>query len=448
MRWGEVMYKQRVKEDILRLLEGQKNASQEEVIQILEQKFHTIANASPALFWMSDTSKGCNWFNQKWLEFRGRTLTQEVGSGWTEGVHPDDYDRCLEIYSGSFDRREPFSMEYRLQGRDGEYLWFIDQGIPRFDHKETFVGYIGSLLDITELKKQERELRLSAGVFEHSREGIMITDANSVIMQVNRAFTSITGYGDEVVGKTPGILKSGRHDPDFYQAMWAQLDQEHYWKGEIWNRRANGEVYPESLSISAVCDSAGEIENYVGLFSDISVWKDYETDLMHRANHDYLTGLPNRSLLYDRLSQAIKRSARNQQPLMIASVDLDNFKEINDQFGHLYGDKVLIHVASVMLGTFRDGDTISRHGGDEFIIVMPESEPDTKSVNRVRRMLQRLSEPFQIDNHHFQLTASIGVTAYPQKIEVDADELIRQSDNAMYKAKQSGRNCYYIYDEL
>lgn len=439
------MYNHQLKEDILILLEGQKNATQEETIQILEQKIHTIANASPALFWMSDTSMGCNWFNKKWLEFRGRTLEQEYGNAWAEGVHPEDYDRCLEIYCSSFERREFFSMEYRLQRHDGEYLWFIDQGIPRYDYKGNFVGYIGSLLDITELKQQEQALRLSAGVFEHSREGIMITDAKGVIIQVNRAFTGITGFGDEVVGKTPSVLKSGRHDAGFYETMWAQLSEQGHWKGEIWNRRVSGEIYPESLSISAVYDSSGELQNYVGLFSDISVWKDYESDLMHRANHDYLTGLPNRSLLYDRLSQAIKHSLRSQQPLTVASVDLDNFKEINDQFGHLYGDKVLIHVASVMHRTFRDGDTISRHGGDEFILVMPDSDPD--STEHINLLLQRLSEPFLVDEHRFQLTASIGVTSYPQAAEVSADELIRQSDSAMYKAKQAGRNCYYLYDE-
>ncbi|WP_428035689.1 diguanylate cyclase domain-containing protein [Amphritea sp.] len=434
-----------LRDDILLLLDGQENASQEEVIQILEQKFNTIANASPALFWMSDTGMGCNWFNQKWLEFCGRTLEQEFGTGWTEGVHPDDYDRCLAIYSGSFARRVAFSMEYRLERADGEYLWFIDQGQPRYDHKGNFIGYIGSLLDITALKQQEQALRLSAGVFEHSREGIMITDRKGIIIQINRAFTDITGYGDEVVGKTPAVLKSGRHDAGFYQALWAELEREHYWKGEIWNRQANGEVYPESLSISAVCDAAGEVQNYVGLFSDISAWKHYETDLKHRANYDYLTGLPNRSLLYDRLDQAVIHTHRSQQPLIVASVDLDNFKDINDQYGHLIGDRVLVHVASVMKGVFRDGDTISRHGGDEFILILPEAKPKS-SIRRIELLLQHLAEPFFIDSHRFQLTASIGVTSCPQLKEVDGEELIRQSDSAMYKAKQAGRNRYQIYD--
>ena len=439
------MDKYPLKEDILLLLEGQENASEAEVIQILEQKFNTIANASPALFWMSDISMGCHWFNQKWLAFRGRTLEQECGSGWTEGVHPDDYDHCLAIYGDSFECREAFSMEYRLQRYDGEYLWFIDQGQPRYDHKGNFIGYIGSLLDITPLKQQEQALRLSAGVFEHSREGIMITDSRNVILQINRAFTDITGYGAEVVGKTPDVLKSGRHDAAFYKTLWAELERNHYWKGEIWNRQASGEVYPESLSISAVCDASGEVQNYVGLFSDISAWKSYETDLKHRANYDYLTGLPNRSLLYDRLAQAVIHANRSQQPLMVASVDLDDFKEVNDEYGHLMGDKVLIHVASVMTGVFRDGDTISRHGGDEFILIMPDAKPQYTIV-RIELLLQRLAEPFIIENISLKLTASIGLTTYPQLNKVDGEELIRQSDSAMYKAKKAGRNRYQLYD--
>lgn len=439
------MDKPALADDILILLEGQTNASQDEVIQILEQKFHTLANASPVLFWMSDTSKGCNWFNQNWLDFRGRSLEEEYGNQWAQGVHPEDFQHCLDIYTSHFDQRLPFSMEYRLQRYDGVYRWFIDQGLPRYDHQDNFIGYIGSLLDITELKERDQELRLAASVFEHSQEGIMITDRSGVIVKINQAFTKITGFGGEVIGKRPNVLKSERHSPSFYNAMWEQLLSEQFWRGEVWNRRANGEIYPESLSISAVCDDQGNVQNYVGLFSDISRRKAHENELEHRANHDHLTSLPNRSLLQDRLMQAIIHARRSKLPLIVACIDLDGFKEINDNLGHHYGDRVLIHIAESMKAFFRNEDTIARYGGDEFILVMPDSGPISENLPRIERLLLKLAEPFIIEGCHLKVSASIGLTSYPQAHHVDAKELIRQADTAMYRAKKAGRNRYHIF---
>jgi diguanylate cyclase (GGDEF)-like protein/PAS domain S-box-containing protein len=290
------------------------------------------------------------------------------------------------------------------------------------------------------------KLKRAASVFSHAHEGIMITDATATITEVNNTFTQMTGYtSEEVLGENPRILQSGRHSSEFYVEMWAALLTQDHWSGEIWNRRKNGEVYPEMLTISAVKNAAGFVQHYVSLCTDITTMKVYQGQLEHVAHYDVLTDLPNRVLLADRLSHAMALSQRRGQSLGVAFMDLDGFKEVNDNYGHNVGDELLITVSQRMKAALREGDTLARIGGDEFIAVMVDLDNIEESSPILERLLQAASDPVTIGNDVMQVSASIGVTLYPQDGS-DADQLMRHADQAMYGAKQAGKNQYRLFD--
>ncbi len=299
---------------------------------------------------------------------------------------------------------------------------------------------------VLEQYNAQESLRLSAQVFDGSSEAIMITDTEQRIVRVNRAFSKVTQYlAVEVIGQQPSILSSGRHDEHYFQAMWQSLENFGHWQGEIWNKRKDGEVFPEWLSISVVRDAEGKLTHYVGMFSDISERKEIEAKVEFLAYHDALTGIPNRVLLGDRMKQGIAQTAREQNMMAVCYLDLDGFKPINDTLGHEAGDQVLIEVAKRIGRTIRGGDTISRLGGDEFVVLLLALERGEECVSTLDRLLDVLAQPFTIGKHLIQVSASIGVCIYPLDDE-DPDTLLRHADQAMYKAKQSGKNCFHIYD--
>ena len=661
-----------------------------------------ILDNGQVLIWMAGLDKGCYYFNKPWLWFRGKTLEEEFGNGWSKGVHTEDFERCLKVYNTAFDKHEKFSIVYRLLRHDGVYRWILDEGAPRFDAQGQFIGYIGHCLDVTETeqaiklanvteqklkesenrfhtlmenipsiavqgytlegkvifwneasqrlygyskkealsgnllsliipeemqedvkgamewmsksgesipagelllqrkdgsrvpvfsshglvkyidappelfcldidlseqkkaqdalrdsedrfkalhnasfggitihdkglildcnqglskisgysvneligmdgllliaknsrdivmlniqsgyekpyevfglhkegfeyplrlearvipyrgknvrvvefrditeeKKAQEELRLAASVFTQAREGILISDASGIIIKVNDAFAKITGYShDEVIGKRPSILKSGRHDDTFYADMWKALVEKDHWYGEIWNRRKNGEVYVEMLTISAIKNAYGQTSQYMALFSDISIAKEHERQLEYIAYHDALTTLPNRMLLGDRLRQGMAQTKRHSKKLVISYLDLDGFKIINDCYGHEVGDKLLIALSLKMKQLLREGDTLARLGGDEFVLVFSDMEDIKTSIPMLQRMLTTIAEPLAIDGLSLQVSASIGVTFYPQEEEMEADQLLRQADQAMYQAKLAGKNRYHVFDD-
>jgi diguanylate cyclase (GGDEF)-like protein/PAS domain S-box-containing protein len=306
---------------------------------------------------------------------------------------------------------------------------------------------LGIIRDITTRKKAEEKLHLAANVFTYAREGITITTADGTIIDVNDAFTRITGYSrNEVLGKNPRILSSGRQDKAFYVAMWRDLLEQGYWYGEIWNRRKDGEVYAEMLTISAIRDAAGHTSQYVALFSDITPIKEHQNQLEHIAHYDALTTLPNRVLLADRLHQAMVQVQRHQQRLAVAYLDLDGFKAINDHHGHDVGDQLLMTVASRMKQALREGDTLARLGGDEFVAVLLDLPDIEASVPLLSRLLTAAALPVHSGDLVLQVSASLGVTFYPQTDELDADQLLRQADQAMYQAKLAGKNRYHVFD--
>ena len=296
-------------------------------------------------------------------------------------------------------------------------------------------------------EKADEQLRLAANVFAHASEGIVITGLDGKIIDVNAAFTRITGYSRaEVLGQNPSILSSGKQDKAFYAAMWHHLIHHGHWHGEVWNRRKDGEVYAEMLTISTVSNAAGLPEQYVALFSDITATKTHQSQLEHIAHFDALTNLPNRVLLSDRMRQALALTLRRELLLCVAYIDLDKFKCINDQHGHEVGDQMLVALAQRMKLILREGDSLARLGGDEFAAILVDLPTLADSVPMLTRLLEAAAQPVELGELTLQVSASIGVTFYPQAEEVDADQLLRQADQAMYQAKLAGKNRYHVFD--
>ncbi|WP_317201372.1 EAL domain-containing protein [Janthinobacterium sp.] len=292
----------------------------------------------------------------------------------------------------------------------------------------------------------DARLQLAASVFTHAREGIMITDAEGVIIEVNDTFTRVSGYShQEALGQTPRILNSGRQPPAYYAAMWRALADTGHWDGEAWNRRKNGEVHAELITISAVRDAAGKTQNYVALFTDITPFKEHQRQLEYIAHYDALTGLPNRVLLADRLQHALAQSQRRGQSLALVYLDLDGFKAINDLHGHQVGDALLVTLARRMQAALREGDTIARIGGDEFVAVLVDLERPQDCEPVLARLLQAAAAPVPAEGQQLRVSASIGVTLSPRD-GAEADLLMRQADQAMYLAKKSGKNRYHLFD--
>jgi len=292
----------------------------------------------------------------------------------------------------------------------------------------------------------EQQLRLSATVFERCSQGITVTDVDGTILSANPAFTKITGYSaNEAIGQNPRFLRSGRHGKDFYGNMWQQLCQVGHWEGEIWNRRKNGEVYPEWLWISAVKDAAGCIAQYVAMFSDISESMRAQRRIEFLANHDALTELPNRLSANQHLQLAIGNAEKSKAKVALLFLDMDHFKSINETRGHLFGDAVLKTVTTRIQSCVRETDTISRHGGDEFIVILSDLR-DAEAIVRIAEMiLRRTEEPLTLDGHELSLTLSIGIALYPDD-GTDFESLLSSADAAMYQAKEVGRNTYQFFD--
>ncbi len=301
-------------------------------------------------------------------------------------------------------------------------------------------------------EEREAALRIAAIAFE-TEEGMMVTDTDAVIIQVNQAFTRITGYSaEEAIGQTPILLRSNRHDAEFYLDMWESIGRHNYWQGEIWNRRKSGEIYPEWLNITAVLGKDGKITNYVGSFIDITERKRAENEIHHLAFYDPLSQLPNRRLLLDRLRQAVATGERNHSGGALLFIDLDNFKTLNDTKGHGIGDLLLIEVAKRLQACVREGDTVARFGGDEFVLLLEGlSEEKAQAAVQARgvgeKVLEALNHPYMLEGNEFHSSSSMGITLffnYKEKL----DELLKQADTAMYEAKKSGRNALRFFDPV
>lgn len=345
----------------------------------------------------------------------------------------------------------PRLITHRVRKLDGEIAWIQSEGrvVERCKNGRA-VRLMCTSHDITQIKKAEDEIRVAATAFETS-EGIIVTDASGSILRVNEAFTKITGYSaEEMYGRSPRVLKSDRQPSEFFTQMWATLGRHGRWTGEIWNRRKNGDVYPEWLRINAVRDRQGVVTHYVGTFTDISDQKRFEANIFQLAYYDQLTSLPNRRLLLDRLCELQVASERTRQFGAVLFLDMDNFKTVNDTLGHRIGDLLLVEVSTRLLAAVRTSDTVSRFGGDEFIVLLEGLGTDREHATEHARMIgdkliEALGNPYELAGKEVSCSVSIGIELF-QGTRQAWDDLFRRSDVAMYSAKQAGRNTQRFFD--
>ncbi|MBI5921373.1 MAG: EAL domain-containing protein [Betaproteobacteria bacterium] len=405
-----------------------------------EARFRELTMHAPTGIFQIDCAGNCVFANSRWCEMLDLSAEQALGQGWLQPIHPADRDALKAIWCGAVVPDSQWTMDYRVLRPDGAVLWVNGTTAALRNENGMVTGYLGNNLDITARKQAEESLQLASLVYQNSSEAMMVSDADGTIITVNPSFTELTGYQpDEVIGKTPNILKSGRHGEAFYQAMWHAINTTGHWRGEIWNRRKNGEVFAELLTINTITNKDGTIYRHVALFSDITKKKESDELIWQQANFDSLTGLPNRRMFLDRLAQEMKKSDRNGLPLALIFLDLDHFKDVNDTLGHAKGDILLKDATRRMLGCVRETDTVARMGGDEFTIILGGVD-DSSSIERVaQNILGKLAEPFYLESELAYVSASIGITLYPTDAK-DIEGLLKNADQAMYATKDSGRN--------
>jgi len=380
--------------------------------------------------------------NEAWQPLFGYQNNELLGRDLLGFIHPDDVKATSAEIINLSKGQDTLYFENRCLTKAGNYLLISWSATASQDQKTIFA--VGR--DITESKRVESELKLAAGVFTHAKEAIIITDAKNNIIDVNNTFIQLSGYSKkEAIGQKTSLFKSGRQSAKFYNEMWQAIEHKGHWTGEVWNKRKNGEVYPQLVTISAIRNSEQKVQNYIALYTDITEIKAHQKQLQHIAHYDPLTGLPNRTLLADRLIQAMPQCKRNKQSLAVAFLDLDGFKTINDKYGHTVGDNLLIEMSRRIESVLREGDTLSRFGGDEFIAILVGLEKPQFCEAILDNLLQAVSAPIAINNTTLNLSASIGVTIYPHD-GVDAEQLLRHADQAMYTAKQEGKNRYHLFN--
>lgn len=381
--------------------------------------------------------------NNGWKTVLGYDQEELVGQSFLNLLHPEDQEKTIaEAKSVLTGKKTPY-FENRFCHKNGEYrylAWSVTK------HQNSNVIYAVAS-DISERKQAEEKLRDAALIINSTSEGVILTNLEGQITEVNAAFTDITGYArDEAIGKTPSLLRSGRHDEHFYRQLWEEVQGYGYWRGEIWNRKKDGEIYPELLTINRVINQDGKTYGYAGIFSDISQLKSTENRLLHLSTHDVLTGLANRSLFQDHLDRAIKHAMRTSKIVAVILLDLDNFKFINDSLGFNKGDELLKQTADRIVSVVRQDDTVARISSDEYAILLEDVAYSKQIYKIIEQLLEKLKEPFQIDSSEIYLTASAGISLYPHDSE-NVLTLIRNADTALTCAKNDGTGRYQFYSE-
>jgi diguanylate cyclase (GGDEF)-like protein/PAS domain S-box-containing protein len=438
------------------ILEDQVRSRTSELLRVKEQlgqselKLRNILEHAPIGMAITDITTRFTMVNQAFCDIVGYTKTELLQLTPLDISLSEDkaYSRSMlqQLIDGKVDA---YQIEKRYQRKDGSAVWVHlttsllcnAQGKPQ--------NFIAQILDITARRRSDEQLRLAATVYHASSEAMMVTDANNFIVATNPAFTALTGYSErEALGKNPRMLSSGLQDKMFYQRMWQAIGQNGHWEGEIWNRKINGEVYVEWLSINRIRDDSSEVINYVALFSDVTEKKKAEEQVWRHANFDTLTQLPNRRLFHDRLEQGIRKASRSGESLALFFLDLDRFKEVNDTYGHHAGDQLLIEAARRISACVRESDTVARLGGDEFTLILFDAADKELTDRIAKSLITCLEKPFMITGNTVQISASIGIARYPVDA-ADKEILLRNADHAMYLAKNSGKNtyCYFKNNE-
>ncbi|MBW0148381.1 putative bifunctional diguanylate cyclase/phosphodiesterase [Marinobacter arenosus] len=413
------------------------------VSNTLTHRLASVASITRNMVMLLDSAGVIEWVNPGFEEHTGYRLADAIGHTPGELLFgPDTDPETIRRIRRKLFQGEPVQEDILNYSRAGQPFWVQVYCAPVDGDWSGRHGFVVIQSNISDRKASERNLRIAASVFDRSHDAILISDHNNRILDVNPAFSRITGYArHEVLGLTPAILSSGRHSPEYYRSMWQSLEKTDHWRGEIWNRRRNGEDYIEMLAISRVhLDQPGKFY-HVAAFSDITALKNHARELDRAANYDDLTGLPNRQLLIERLRSACAHADRLRRGLSVCCLDLDGFKALNHRLGRTEGDRALKLIAERLSHTLRSGDTIARIGGDEFILLLQSDRHD----GVYQRILDCVSTPLAVSGETIQITGSIGITRYPDD-DADAESLVRHADQAMYSAKEKGRNQYHVFD--
>ena len=327
------------------------------------------------------------------------------------------------------------------------YVFALFSAVLIFFARARLFDFLGMNPGLKRQRQDQERLRQAAVVFDCTREGVLVTDNRGGIVHVNRALVEITGYqAEEVLGRRPNMFKSGRHGPEFYQAIFKSIAESGDWHGEIWNRRKSGEVYPQWQTVRPIIDDQGQVSHYVAVFSDISAIKNSQTELARLVHHDPLTDLPNRLLFTDRTEQALAAAQRHQTGCALLMIDLDHFKIINDSLGHNVGDLLLKAVAERLQSVFGKGFTVARLGGDEFAVLVDSCSQTSQAAVLAQQVLEVMKSAFDVDKHQLFVSASVGISVYPSDA-LNAEQLLRNADSALFKAKSAGREGYALYTE-
>ena len=425
------------------------NRMQENLVQS-ESRFRQMMESSYAAIFLTDMNRTISYANTRMSEIFGIPNEELIGRPYLSLVDNSQINDCrakTEEALTTTDRNFSVDHERLFLRADGTRFWGRINGRPFYDGLGRHTGLLTVMIDISETKRLEQKLALDASVFEHAQEGILIASADGIILDVNHSFTRITGYSrEEAIGQNPRFLQSGKHGRDFYQKLWKALETLGRWSGEIWNCRKDGVIYPEFLTISTIRDSSGKVSHYVSVFSDLSVMKEQERQIEVMAHYDTLTGLPNRALLSDRMHQAMAAADRSGQLIAIIHIDLDDFKAVNDKYGEVIGDKTLLTFSARIKETMRESDTLARIGGDEFIVILTGLTEAPAVMPTIQRLLGAANQPIDIDGTKLRISASLGVTFYPQAGKMNDEQLLRQADQAMYRAKLGGKNAFHFFD--
>lgn len=403
------------------------------------EEFDTYFNNALDLFCVADMHGYFLKLNQQWQQLLGYDLAELKSKPFLAFVHPEDIAATKQAMADLLSHLPVKNFINRYRHQDDSWHWIQWNACAKGDL------IYAAAHDISEQKKAEDELRLAALVYQNSSEAMMITDADNCIISINPAFTLCTGYTlNDVLGKNPKILSSGKQTPEFYRAMWDALNTTGRWQGEVYNRRKNSDIFVEWVIINTVFNKDGSVQRRVALFSDISEKKKSEELIWFQANYDPLTKLPNRRLFVDRLQQELLKAERDQQSMGLLFIDLDRFKEVNDGLGHSMGDELLIQVADRLSTCVRKSDTVARLGGDEFTVIVTDLKGNTDIDKIAQNILTALGQPFTLNTSQAYVTASIGIALSPADAD-DFENLIRYADQAMYAAKNKGRNafCYF-----
>ncbi len=407
-----------------------------------------IMNNSTSIIALKDLAGRYEFVNREFEKFFGLKSEEVLGKTDAQVLSRKTADDFRAKELDVVRLRTSLEFEDHLMFSNGQERFLHSIRFPLLTEDGVVYSICTQSTDVTEHKRAEDQLRLAARVFDRSGEGIIVTDAHQKILTVNNAFTQVTGYeSEEAIGQTPRLLSSGKQDGLFYKSMWTHIETHGWWQGEVWNKRKNDEIYPEWLTINAVNDPEGNVINYVGIFSDISVVKESQRKVEFLATHDELTGLPNRALFLDRLRQAIAHAERGVDTFAVLFIDLDNFKVINDSMGHAAGDDLLKEIAARLRDCVRGSDTVARFGGDEFALLIEEATVAEAEMT-AQRIADAMLRPHPIGRQNVYPGASIGICLYPND-GLDPETLLKNADSAMYQAKDGGKRSHHFFtDEL